>query len=474
MTPIISKTVLDTQILWFPLVNDDQDILWDSYSIEHGKPSGRHNVVPWLKLEESSSLVAPSSLPTIPDSVSKVLKKLAGVKQKHIPVKLNVSVDHELEVFIVNLGGNDIDEYLEFARTDELVRFLRYNIRIGSGYLVNENIITTWELQDIKYGNGLFFLKPLVHRSRFYPDEYYYPKTCTEYLKSTTGKEVTMVLKQDVSQYKVEFEDLPPGSSIKKLEDVSFDIFALGLLADCEALYDPLKRTWYPVKLDATPIMHIIFLKGHEYPRLKEATDTADVRKFDWTKETWIFRGGLHKNEVNWTIFSRTRGYPWRNKSFTFVVFEESPPEETMDALRKAISSIIPLDQLDGIGDKLETIESTIQHRHQEFLKKKKEDVSSEYDGITFSFTEASIDGTKVLVSLKSDKGDEPDVYVVRDVPQYIDDTQYAGAISPERVETEVRESVELYGIEEDELEVIIKGVKEVLEERGVRFFESY
>jgi len=283
-TPLISTTVLGEQVLWLPLMDADQNVLWESFSLEIAKPSGRHNVIPWFKLEEAPLLVHPSSLPTIPESVDAALRKLARVKQKRVPVKLIVRVDSELEVFTVNLEGEGTDENLEFTRTNDLVRFLRYNIRIGSGYLLNETTVTTWELDDISYGDSLVFLKPIVHRSRFYPDEYHYPKTCKEYLTASTGKGITMVLRQEGSQYCVELEDLSHGSFLKALEDVTFDFYALVLLTDCDRLYDPRHRIWHPVSLDVTSILHKTKLsKKFEHTPLMDALETAYESYIDMT-----------------------------------------------------------------------------------------------------------------------------------------------------------------------------------------------
>ncbi|MHA1136349.1 MAG: hypothetical protein ACTSSE_07675, partial [Candidatus Thorarchaeota archaeon] len=52
------------------------------------------------------------------------------------------------------------------------------------------------ETEEKKEMVSLSILRPLVHLSRFYPDQYQYPKTCRYLLESTRGSEVTLVIKE--------------------------------------------------------------------------------------------------------------------------------------------------------------------------------------------------------------------------------------------------------------------------------------
>ncbi|MDF1539765.1 MAG: hypothetical protein P1Q69_12765 [Candidatus Thorarchaeota archaeon] len=361
-THIIVTTVLDAQVLWVPVTDEYEELQWASFSVEYGRPSGRNNVVPWIKLDTTPPLIPPQSIPKVPDTITEKIRKLARIKHKNIPVKLLVGDNKELKVFEVDIDGDDIAEKIEFAKVRDLVRFLRHNLRSGMGYKL-QGMFLIWGLDDIEFDTSVEFLKPLVHRSRFYPDEYFYPTTCMEFLSTTTGNEIVMLIHPDGTRYRVSFEDLPKDSTLRALETVSFDIYALGLLTDCPELYDPRTRRWYPVTLDVRNIMDIRFSKLHEYPRLQNALDHTDVSEFDWSKDSWRFSGHFHGNEINWRIVSTSTGQTWMNRSFTYVTPKGQNPKDGLDRFRRAVASIVPPSRLGGLEDWLEGLESTLRER---------------------------------------------------------------------------------------------------------------
>ncbi len=401
-TPLVVTTVLETKVLWVPMMDEYDELQWASFILEHGKPGGRWNIIPWLKLETTVPLAAPSRVPTIPDSVDETIKRLARVKHRTIPVELVACVNKDLEVYEVILHGASFKERREFTRTNELVQFLRTPVRKGTGYRSHGTTLTWDHQRDILYDDPLSFLIPLVHRSRFYPEEFHYPGTCKEILASTTGNEITMVILQEDTTYRIEFEDLPQDSSIRGLEDIDLDVYALGLLTECAELYDPRHRTKHPVTLNVGAIMDIKFSKLYEYSRLEDALQAA-----------WIYR------------------------------WEEREGEEG------------PKDVIEKVADDIPMYEDSLVFR---------------YKGLEIR---SEVSYKIIVVFLESEDGNDLDVYVVNDVYKYLNDSQFAGAIHSERVDTEVNESLAPYEIEEDDLEVIRDEVKQVLMETGVRFYEE-
>lgn len=406
-TPLISTEILGEQVLWIPLMDEDQDITWMSLRLErHGESSGRNDVVPYLILSETPLLAPPNTVPSIPDSVDEVLLRIAGVKKEQVPVNVLLSVNRENETYVVNLFGEKVDEYLEFSRTDEVTRFLQYHIRFSSGYLLNGQALMWDRSQDIDYGDELFFLRPLVHRSRFYPDEFYYPKTCSEYLRSITKNSITIVIHPEGDSYRLELKDLARDHILRELENVTFDVFAMGLLADCKELYDPKKEVWHPVELDVVPLVDagFRFSRVQEYSQLYEA-----------------------------------------------LLAEERDPERIESKIREA------------------------HEKHLEMMRERERVLAEMYDGVSFSVKkiEYSRQYDGVIVSLESNTGEDTEEIVLQNILKLRHDTEYAGAIYSEQVISEVTASLSPYGLGENDLREIIEEVKEVLEKKGVKFFEE-
>ena len=113
--------------------------------------------------------------------------------------------------------------------------------------------------------------------------------------------------------------------------------------------------------------------------------------------------------------------------------------------------------------------------RHFESKREAKQEKMEMFEGQLFEFvkSEYHTKDSVVIVSLMSNKGEEMEEIVVRDVGRLVSDTQYAGAISPERVSSEVTDALSPYDIEEGTLEEIIERVKEVLEGEKGRFNEE-
>ncbi len=478
MTSLIATTAQDTKILWIPVLNEYKELEWASFSLIHGKPRGRRNSIPWIKLESAAILVPPTNLPEIPDHIEEVLGKLAQVKHRTVPAKLRVNVNDDLRVYEVNIEGESIEESHEFARTQELVHFLRTPVLIGGGYRALGRTFDWDYKNDIDYDDDrLSFLKPLVHRSRFYPDEFHFPRTCRELLASTNGDDITLVIQKIGSTFHVQIDSLPHNSSLRSLEEVGFDIYALALLAECKALFDPRNGIWHPIHLNVNSIMDLRFSKLHHYPRLEEAIRAADIDEFDWSRDTWFLSTTLKANEMSWSIISQTTRNPWMKQSFTFILTPGRQPDEEIKQFRQEIESIVPLSNLINLDDELDRHKATLQERYQEFQRSFESAIRLYEKECVFRFKGLEVRGEQshkeIIVVLESEEGDFEEILVVRSVKRFQDDTQYAGSISSERIDTEVNSNLARYRIEEEEIAVIRDKIKQALAEEGVRFHEE-
>ncbi len=176
----------------------------------------------------------------------------------------------------------------QFKDTAELIKILRHPIRRGTPLRMKNGSLVIWDHRtDISYIDveveteekkelvSLSLLEPLVHRSRFYPDQYQYPKTCEELLVSTRGSKVTMVIKEWGQGFRIELEDLPRTSTLVSFETVEFTSRALGLLTECVELFDSDSGTRYPVTLDVREVIHKSFSRSDEHSRLVQALQKA-------------------------------------------------------------------------------------------------------------------------------------------------------------------------------------------------------
>ncbi|MHA1909700.1 MAG: hypothetical protein ACW98Y_20545 [Candidatus Thorarchaeota archaeon] len=406
--PILSGTVEEIEVLWIPWKNeDDNEIYWDSFIIEHGRPAGRWNIIPWLKLEHIP-LAVPSNLPEIPDSVDEFLDRMTTIKQESIQVRLEVWADDD--VYKVDLTGKSFTERREFIRTKELVRFLRTPVWSGTGYRSrSKRKALTWDHRvDITYREKLSFLIPLVHRSRFYPDWYQYPRSSRELFRTARGPELTMVIKRDGDRCSIELRNLPATSTLNWIENEVFTKSHLVLLAECEEFFDTKSGISYPVKLDVSEIMDMTLRGIDEHSRLSQS--------FEVEKEN------LHLE----------------------LISKQDDPEH-----------------------KEEYVEEKQRDDEQAQIYK---ECTFYYFGIEIKYDMRG--ATKIEVILDSEVGNLVVVTVIKDVQGYVSGTRSYGGIDPDEVKYEVTDSLEQYDLEEGELEKIIMVVKEDLEERDIRFRE--
>jgi len=494
--PLILREVEGTPVLWVPWKDDiDGELYWDTFSYVHGRPGGRQNVLPWVKLEATIPLAVPGMIPTVPDSVDAFLYRSGLIKHKTIPVKLSVSVDSKTQSYRVDLEGDSLEDTFEFFQTRQLIQFLRSPIRQGSGYRL-KGVSLTWDHQrDIDYDSTLSFLKPLVHRSRFFPSEFYVPKTCSELLAATKGDDVIMMIRPEGRLFRIEFEGLPHQSPIKGLEEIGLDLHSMGLLSECKEVYDPVRRTIHSITLNVNAIMDFASSNLHQYPILETALQEADPAEFDWSTDTWKVSARLVGNEVTWSILSTTTNRVWLRKTFTYVFIDGQPPEIAIKEYRTAIEEVVPLSHLVNLNDVLESLESTLRERYQEQQESSDNaghevghdedvnecdleeeetlvEVSKVYEDVTFRYTGIGVYRDDVVVSLESEDGDSEDVQVVGNVNKYLEMSRLTGGIEPDEVKTEVTDNLAPYDLEDGAIEEILNAVCKVLESEGVNFYE--
>jgi hypothetical protein len=304
--------------------------------------------------------------------VNSFLREISGLNRETTAVKLKVSADTEKRVYMIEFHGKKYSEKLIISDTEELVRTLRHPIRIGGGFETKSGRLLTWNhLIDVEYIEdndlSLSFLNPLVHRSRFFPDEYPYPKTCAEFLDTDLGDEVRIEVAPEngnLRSLKLKMDGLPNWSLLRKLEDVSFNIFELGILTECSQLIDISTRLRHPVNLDASGIVTVKSSKINDYPRLRAALDSVDLSEFDWSTDSWTLGVNLRlMNHLRWSIVSSRTGEAWMNKTFDFRLDPTLSLDEVLDTFKDEVSGTIPLDNLNNVDEKLENLKTLLKGR---------------------------------------------------------------------------------------------------------------
>ncbi|MGY5879046.1 MAG: hypothetical protein RTV31_02295 [Candidatus Thorarchaeota archaeon] len=296
---IVMTEVRNNKILWILTEGEDGPV-WLPYVFVLGTPQKKDQSIPWIKLTET--IEVPSLygevlvLPILPSDTEKhvndFLKEMASLEQTETYVTCEVTINTKMRVYelrFMDKSTGILLDTLQFKDTTELVKTLRHPIRKGTPLRLSNGSLVIWDHRtDISYNDAeveteekketvsLSLLEPLVYWSRFYPDQYQYPKTCRDLLESTRGPEVTMVIKEWGQGFKIELEDLPETSALNSLETVEFTSRALGFLTECVELFDSDSGTRFPVTLDVSKVMHKSFFRSDEHSRLVQALQKAE------------------------------------------------------------------------------------------------------------------------------------------------------------------------------------------------------
>ncbi|MHA1287464.1 MAG: hypothetical protein ACTSPB_08680 [Candidatus Thorarchaeota archaeon] len=209
----------NNKILWILTEGEDGPV-WSPYVIVHGTPQKKGQSIPWIRLVETFEVPSLYGevlvLPILPicteKHVNDFLKEIASLEQTVTYITCEVDINTKMGVYelrFMDKSKETLLDTLHFKDTAELVKTLRHPIRKGTPLRMKNGSLVIWdhrtdisfidaevETEEKKEMVSLSILRPLVHLSRFYPDQYQYPKTCRYLLESTRGSEVTLVIKE--------------------------------------------------------------------------------------------------------------------------------------------------------------------------------------------------------------------------------------------------------------------------------------
>lgn len=389
---IVVTEVRNNKILWILTESEDGPV-WLPYVFEHGTPQKEGRSIPWIRLVETFEVPSLYSealvLPLLPIDTEKhvndSLKEIVSLEHTITQVICEVGINTKKGVYELkfkNISNNTSLDTLQFKDTAELVKILRHPIRKGTPLRLKIGSLVNWDHRtdvnyldvDVKIGTKteiihLSLLKPLVRRSRFYPEEFKVPKTCRELLSTKLGRSLTLRIQSEGSTFKrlrVEFDELPTISSLHALENLTLNIFDLALLVECEELIDTSTNTRHQVQIDAKELFNLRFSRLSDYPRLESAIASLDVSDYNWTKQSWIISLNTRhqvKNEIIWYIESTSSGQIWQNVTFTFVMDYALSIDEVVSNFEDEVSHTIPLKHVSRFSDTTGLLKRTLQSR---------------------------------------------------------------------------------------------------------------
>ena len=389
---IVITEVRNHKILWMQTEGEDGPV-WIPHVFEYGTPRIENMSVPWMRLTEVSQVPALYSemitLPIPPTDVEghvdNLLREVALMNQEVIPITCEVSIDVKKLEYKLNFKAASNEKILEtllFKDTLKLVKTLRHPIRFGTPFETSTGSLVMWDHRDdieytgceIKRGKrneviSLTFLKPLVHRSKFHPDEYDFPETCDDLMSASVGDDITLIIHSADTTFrclKVEMEEISEQSSLRLLENLELNIYELALLTECEQLIDTKTQTRHNVKIDARELFDLRFSRLSDYPRLQTAIASLDVSDYDWTRESWTLQVNYPKhlkNEIVWTIVSTRTGKVWQNKTFDYVMDYVLSIDEVINHFEENVSQTIPLKHLSRLAETIARLKRTLHDR---------------------------------------------------------------------------------------------------------------
>ncbi len=387
-TPLITQQYRESTILWILTESLEGQKVWVPFQLEYPDAKYREStLVPWMKLSEVplqvlTELQPPMYIeppPYVKINADRFLESVITTTSEPIRVTCHVSIDVDEEVYVVDFyhKGEKI-ETLKFDDTQKLVRTLRHPIRVGTGLEISDGRLLIWDHKsDIKYLDvtvwketiSLSLLKTLVHRSKFFPDEFFIPKVCSELLSTREGDTLTLVIHSVDSSFKdlsVEVNGVPIDSPLRALEDLGLNIYDVALLTECKQLIDRKTMTRYSVDLDVKQLFDLRFRNIGDYSRLQSAIQELEVSDHDWTREEWmvdIFNPPQLGNQISWSIRSRASGRTWRKKVFDYEFDYALSIDEVITDFEEKVARIIPLKHISGFSDIITRLKSTLRSR---------------------------------------------------------------------------------------------------------------
>jgi hypothetical protein len=376
------------KVLWMLAEGEDGPV-WFSSILEYGHPQREDSSVPWIKLTETydvpslyNGMLAPPILPVdVERHVDNFLRETASREQVVTPVTCEVSInvnERRYELKFKDRASEGIQDTLLFKNTVELVRILRHPIRKGTPLRATNGSYMTWDHQkDIQYsgcelirGNireviSVTFLKPLVHRNKFYPNEFLFPKTCDELLSTVIGNQVLVIIRSEDSRFSVKLRGVSIQSSLKPLENLELSIYDIGLLTECEQLIDTTSNTRHDVEIDAKDLLGHSLSQLGDYPRLQEAVACLDEDYYDWSKDLWsieVTESQPDSDIIVWVIRSLESGGIWMNRTFTFQLDFRRNLEQHVNLFKEEVRQTVPLEQLSGFSRTLQGFERTLRN----------------------------------------------------------------------------------------------------------------
>lgn len=350
----------EQSILW---MHDEEQDTWNPYLLEYGHPD-KKKTLPWLKLSTigllpstvSGRLIPPTKGSDVREHVDAYLRELAQPERLPISVRVDVSVDRAKKMYVVTFSGAGVDERRELELTDELTHLLRHPIRRSTGLEVWNGVLTWDHLEDISYSEGLTFLIPLVHRSRFLPEKYEYPSTCSEYLQLSEGGPVVLTVRVEDTAYSrfcLVLDGISSKSSLADLDGKEVSLAELGLLCECQQLIDTTKKFRHPLKLEVSSVLGIEQSRLHRYPTLREEVGQVDWSEFDWTRDIWALQYRFRKRDegIEWSIVSKINRRVWMDKTNELSLDPTKDTKTLVTQFREAVKSLVSLEHLENAED---------------------------------------------------------------------------------------------------------------------------
>ncbi|TFH04099.1 MAG: hypothetical protein E4H14_15460, partial [Candidatus Thorarchaeota archaeon] len=380
------------KILWMQIDGEDGPV-WRSLAMEYGASHEKGQSILWIRFIETYEvptlcdqvLVPPVLSTDIGIYMDDFLKGTYSHEMVMVPVTCEVSINMKERVYELRFKDKSRETILDtllFDSTAELVKTLRHPIRRGTPLRIKHGVRVMWDHRiDIDYHDtelkdgqkkhtiSLSLLKPLVHRSRFFPDKFTVPKTCSELLSTEVGNPLTLRIQSEISAFRkmsVEFDGVPVGSSLRDLETMRMNIFDIALLSECEQLIDASTNKCHQIEIDANDLFDLNFSRLSENPRLQSAIASLDANDFDWTQHSWNINIDTRhpvQNEIIWYIKTKVSGRIWFNKIFTFVMDISLSIDEVISTFKEEVSLTVPLKHLTEFSESISTLNRTLRSR---------------------------------------------------------------------------------------------------------------